>query len=99
MNRRLGAWILALLAACPCARSQVIEYTSNGMKYQTLTRSGVTVIYTHLPVRIHEYAVVQAAISNGSNAPYVIRPDDFSFVHTDGAVAKAVSARTIIDML
>jgi hypothetical protein len=99
MNRRLGAWIVALVAAYPCARSQVIEYTSNGMKYQTLTRSGVTVIYTHLPVRIHEYAVVQAAISNGSNAPYVIRPDDFSFVHTDGTVAKAVSARTIIDML
>ncbi len=99
MNRQLGAWILALVAANPCARAQVIEYTSNGMKYQTLTRSGVTVIYTHLPVRIHEYAVVQAAISNGSNAPYVIRPDDFSFVHTDGTVAKAVSARTIIDML
>ena len=99
MNRQLGAWILALVAANPCAHAQVIEYTSNGMKYQTLTRSGVTVIYTHLPVRIHEYAVVQAAISNGSNAPYVIRPDDFSFVHTDGTVAKAVSARTIIDML
>jgi hypothetical protein len=71
----------------------------NGMKYQTLTRSGVTVIFTHLAERIHEYTVIQAAISNGSNAPYVIRPEDFSFVRSDGAVVRAVSARTIIDML
>jgi hypothetical protein len=100
MNRRLQAYFLGLLLlTSDYAWTQVIEYVSNGMKYQTLTRSGVTVIFTHLPERIHEYTVIQAAVSNGSSAPYVIRPEDFSFVRTDGAVIKAVPARTVIDML
>ena len=91
--------MLALVLASPCVHAQVIEYVSNGMKYQTLTRSGVTVIFTHLTERIHEYSVVQTAIANGSAAPYIVRPEDFSFVRTDGAVIKAVGARTVIDML
>ncbi len=36
------------------------------MKYQTLTRGGVTVMYTHLPSHIREYSILQAAVSNGS---------------------------------
>ncbi len=99
MNRLLRAGILAIASAYQCADAQVIEYMSNGMKYQTLTRSGVTVIFTHLPDRIHEYTIVQAAIANGSGAPYIIRPEDFSFVRTDGTVVRAVPARTVIDML
>lgn len=99
MNRLLGAGILALLSASPYARAQVIEYVSNGMKYQTLTRSGVTVIFTHLADRIHEYTIIQAAIANGSPAPYIVRPEDFSFLRNDGTIVRAVGARTVIDML
>lgn len=99
MNREFGAWGLALLMACPCAFAQVIEYSSNGMKYQTLTRSGVTIIFTHLPQHLHEYTAIQTAISNGSDAPYVIHPEDFSFVRNDGTVVKAVATKTVIDML
>lgn len=99
MNRLLGAGILALLSASPYAHAQVIEYVSNGMKYQTLTRSGVTVIFTHLADRIHEYTIIQAAIANGSPAPYIVRPEDFSFVRNDGTIVRAVGARTVIDML
>ena len=99
MNRRLGAGILGLLLSYQCLRAQVIEYVSNGMKYQTLTRSSVTVIFTHLPHRIHEYTIIQAAVSNGAASPYVIRPEDFTFVRNDGTVVKAVPARTVIDML
>src|SRR5271157_652695 len=99
MNRLLGAGIVALALAYQCVHAQVIEYVSNGMKYQTLTRSGVTVIFTHLADRIHEYTIIQAAIANGSASPYIIRPEDFSFVRNDGAVIKAVPARTVIDML
>ena len=99
MNRRLGACCLSLFVVYQWAPAQVIEYTSNGMKYQTLTRSGVTVIFTHLPARIHEYTIIQAAVSNGSTAPYVIHPEDFSFVRNDGSVVNAVPARTVIDML
>ena len=99
MERRFGAWVFAAVLASSSAMAQVIEYMSNGMKYQTLTRSGVTVIFTHLPNRIHDYTIIQAAISNGSEAPYVIRPEDFSYVRGDGMVVKAVGARTIVDML
>jgi hypothetical protein len=99
MNRLLGAGILTLTLACRCVPAQVIEYMSNGMKYQTLTRSGVTVIFTHLAERIHEYTIIQVAVANGSTSPYFVRPDDFSFVRNDGVVVKAVPARTVIDML
>jgi hypothetical protein len=99
MNRRVWAGRAALFVAYQYARAQVIEYVSNGMKYQTLTRSGVTVIFTHLPQRLHEYTSIQAAISNGSESPYVIRPEDFTYVRNDGTVVKAVSATTVIDML
>src|SRR5579863_6467661 len=99
MNRELRACGLALLMAYQCASAQVIEYTSNGMKYQALTRSLVTVIFTHLPQRLHEYTVIQAAVSNGSDAPYVIHPEDFNFVRNDGTVVKAVPAKAVIDML
>ena len=99
MNRLRGACCLALIVVYQYALAQVIEYTSNGIKYQTLTRSGVTVIFSHLPERIHEYTIIQAAVSNGSSAPYVIRPEDFSYVRSDGMVVRAVPARTVIDML
>jgi hypothetical protein len=43
--------------------------------------------------------IVQAVISNGSQGPYVIRPEDFTFQRSDGQTIRAVSARTVIDML
>src|SRR5450755_1669046 len=99
MNRLLGAGSLGLLLLCHSALSQVIEVESNGLTYQTLTRSGVTVMFTHLPGTLHQYAIVQVAISNGSAGPYVIRPEDFTFEKSDGHAIQAVSARTVIDML
>jgi hypothetical protein len=99
MKWLLGAVSLALLLLCPCAPAQVIEVQSNGLTYQTLTRSGVTVMFTHLPVSLHQYVIVQVAVSNGSSGPYVIRPEDFTFERADGQKIRAVSARTVIDML
>ena len=81
------------------AFAQVIEFESNGLKYQTLTKSGVTVMFTHLPGRLHEYTIVQAAISNGSNGPYTIRPEDFWYQRDDGSQLEATPAKTVIDML
>ena len=60
---------------------------SNGLKYQTLTKSGVTVMFATLPQHLREYAILQVAVSNGSKAPYVIRPEDFTFVRLDGVGA------------
>jgi hypothetical protein len=69
------------------------------MTYQMLTRSGVTLMFTHLPGYLHQYTIVQVAISNGSEGPYIIRPEDFTFERTDGQRIRAVPARTVIDML
>jgi len=99
MKRLLGAVGLALVLLCPCVRAQVIEVQSNGLTYQTLTRSGITVMFTHLPGALHQYAIVQVAISTGSQGPYVMRPEDFTFERADGQKVRAVSAKTVIDML
>lgn len=85
------------LSAGACA--QVIEFESNGLKYQTLTRSGVTVMYAAMPNHLHEYGIVQVAVSNGSPGSYVIKPEDFSFVRSDGVVLRATPARAVVNML
>jgi len=59
----------------------------------------VTLMFTHLPGALHQYVIVQVAISNGSPGPYVIRPEDFTFERSDGQAIRAVSARAVIDML
>jgi len=99
MNRLLGAFGLATVWLSQCALAQVIEVQSNGIAYQTLTRSGVTVMFNHLPVTLHQYAIVQVAVSNGSQGPYIIRPEDFTFERAGGEKIRAVSARAVIDML
>src|SRR4051812_13397094 len=81
------------------ASAQVIEFESNGLKYQTLTRSGVTVMFAIMPQPLRNYAILQVAVSNGSKAPYVIRPEDFTFVRPDGAVLRASPARIVVSML
>jgi len=99
MNRLLGAGGLALLLLCPCAHAQVIEYESNGLKYQTLTKSGVTIMFAVLPSHLHEYTTIQAAVSNGSEGPYVIRPEDFTYVRDGNVAVRAAAALTVVDML
>jgi hypothetical protein len=88
-----------LLFVCAAAHAQVIEFESNGLKYQTLTRSGVTVMYAVMPSRLHEYGIIQVAVANGSQAPYIIKPEDFTYVRTDGVVLKASPAGTVVGML
>ncbi len=99
MNRLLGAGAISLTLLYHCAHAQVIEFETNGLKYQTLTHSGVTVMYTHLGNHIHEYSILQAAISNGSNSLYIVRPEDFTYVHPDGTTIIASSLKSVIDML
>jgi hypothetical protein len=55
-------------------------------------------MYAHLSPRIHQYSILQAAISNGSAGPYVVRPEDFVYVR-DTSEVRAVSAKTVIQML
>src|SRR5947209_3802331 len=98
MKRFLALAALALALACQ-SRAQVIEYESNGLKYQTLTRSGVTVIFTQLPSHVHDYTVLQISVSNGSAGPYVIRPEDFSYVRNEGPAIHALPSRTVVAVL
>lgn len=95
----LGVRLAALVLCWLPARAQVIEFDSNGLKYQTLTRSGVTVMFAQLPTRIHSFTIVQVAISNGAQAPYFIRPEDFTYIRGDGSALRATPARTVIAIL
>jgi len=99
MVRRLGVCALARMLAVVCLNAQVIEFETNGLKYQTLTRSGVTVMFAVMPQHLHEYAIIQVAVSSGSKGPYIIRPEDFTYVRADGVVLRAASARNVISML
>jgi hypothetical protein len=99
MSRSARALALCLFALASAASSQVIEFESKGLKYQTLTRSGVTVMYAHLHVQVREYTVLQVAVSNGAAGAYVIRPEDFYFERTDGVTLRGAAARTVVSQL
>jgi hypothetical protein len=81
------------------ALGQVIEFESGGLHYQTLTRRGVTVMFAHMPAHVRDFFIVQVAVSNGSQGPYTIRPEDFRFVRADGTVVRATPAREVVNML
>lgn len=98
MSRLLGVIAATIVLSCPTP-AQVIEFESNGLKYLTLTKSGVTVMFAPLPTHIHEYAIIQVAVSNGAASPYFIRPEDFTYVRSDGAEVHATPARTVVAML
>jgi hypothetical protein len=93
-----GICVLTVLSTLPgCA--QVIEFEQNGLKYQTLTRSGVTVMFAHMPQHLKGYSMVQAAISNGSPLSCSIRPEDFSYQRKENGPIAAAPATQIVSML
>ena len=71
MPGRVRACATAMMF-CLCAYSQVIEFESGGLKYQTLTRRGVTLMFAHMPAHVRDFSIVQVAVSNGSAAPYTV---------------------------
>lgn len=93
---RYGAIFLGLCLTVP---GQVIEFESNGLKYQTLTKRGVTVMFAHLPLHVREFSILQVAVSNGSPGPYTIRPEDFTFQKEDGVAVHAWPARSVVGLL
>jgi hypothetical protein len=96
MGLQRGAVILLV---CGVLAGQVIEFESNGLKYQTLTKGGVTVMFAPLPARLKEFSIIQVAVSNGSRGPYTIRPEDFSFYRQDGSEVHAWPARAVVSLL
>jgi hypothetical protein len=93
---RAAALLVGLAIGVP---GQVIEFESNGLKYQTLTKRGITVMFAHLPGHIRNFSVLQVAVQNGSEGPYTIRPEDFSFEKDGGGEMRAWPARDVVELL
>src|ERR1017187_129764 len=73
-----------LLGVCLSIPGQVIEFESNGLKYQTITKGGVTLMVAHLPGHVRELSILHVADSNGAPRPYTVRPQDFSYKKDKG---------------
>jgi hypothetical protein len=71
----------------------------NGLKYQTLTRDGLTLMVAQLPTHVRDYSVLQVAVSNGGESVRLIKPEDFSLLRDDGVLLQALAARTVVDSL
>ncbi len=97
-RRHVGRLALATLLVC-VARAQVIEFESGGLRYQTLTRNGVTIMFAPMPSQVRGYSMIQVAVSNGSSQPCVIRPEQFQFELGNGTVVQAVPAVQVINQL
>jgi hypothetical protein len=78
-----------LLLATLGVRAQVIEFESGGLRYKTLTRNGVTVMFAHLPNHVRNYSIIQVAVSNGSQIPWMIKVTDFQFERPEGVLPPA----------
>lgn len=87
----IGLWITLCFA-----QAQVIEFESNGLKYQTLTRNSVTVMFATLPSNIKGYTILQVAVSNGSKFFYSVDPEDFVLRREDGSSERALPARQVV---
>jgi len=90
--------LLGLLAAV-AAQAQVIEFYSNGLRYQTMTKDGLTVMYAEMPLQVRGYAVLQVAVINGTDSLYVVQPIAFSYQVADGRVVQATGENDVVSEL
>jgi hypothetical protein len=96
-SRRVAVVFLAL-SAVSGVPGQVIEYEANGLKYQTLSRKGLTVIVTHMPNHVAGFGLIQVSISNGSDMYWTVQPEDFSYIKQEQSLV-AISAGQVVDVL
>lgn len=100
MNLRALYVPAAVLAVCAAGLSaQVIEFESSGLRYQTLSKNGITVMFAYLPAHLHDYQIIQVGVSNGSQEACTIRPEDFVFERTEGTRLYATPAKVVVDRL
>lgn len=88
------------MAACSAAlvSAQVIEYEISGIKYQTLSRQGLTVIMTRLPNQVAGFGLIQVSIANGSDHYWTIGPEDFSYIRSEASL-NGIPAGQVVDIL
>lgn len=89
---------MAMFTVCRLG-AQVIQFESGGLKYQTLSKKGVTVMFAHMPAQLRDYSIVQVGVMNGSPTVQTVRPEDLSFRREDGTVTFALPARVVVDHL
>jgi hypothetical protein len=89
----------AIMFFIAAAHAQVIEFESGGLKYKALTHNGITVMFAPITMRIHDYAIMQVAISNGSPVSWAFKPDDFVFERPDGTFVKGSTANAVVETL
>ena len=89
---------IALFAAA-ILPAQVIEFESGGLKYKTLTRNGVTIMFAPMPSLVREYTILQVAVSNGSQIPWALKTADFRFEKADGSVLQPMNPRVVVNEL
>jgi hypothetical protein len=100
VSRQLRRFIAACVALWAAAYlyGQVIEYEANGLKYQTLSRKGLTLIVTRMPNHVAGFGLFQVSISNGSEIYWTVQPEDFSYIRQDVSIA-ALPAGEVVDVL
>ena len=94
-GRLLAGLIVMALTGC----AQVIEFYSNGLKYLTLTKSGVTVMYAEMPLQVRGYAVLQVAVINGGGIPRFVQPSWLTYELPDGRTIQAAGEQQVITEL
>lgn len=76
-----------------------LEFQSRGLDYEALTRDGITVMFSPLPPHIKDFNIIQITVTNGSPVSWTVKPEDFTFVRTDGTVLPSVSADYVVESL
>lgn len=93
-------WLfLGVLAFTATLRAQVIEYETGGVKHQTLTRNGITVMFAVSQAHVRDYAMIQVSVANGSQIYSTIRPEDFTYTMADGQAIRASAADEVVKNL
>jgi hypothetical protein len=98
LSRRAAIAGIIAMAATPVP-AQVIEYETNGQKYQTLSRKGLTIIVTHMPNHVAGFGLIQVSVANGSAIYWTVRPEAFSYIKAGSAPLSAISANQVVDLL
>ncbi|MCZ2154102.1 MAG: hypothetical protein LC114_09420 [Bryobacterales bacterium] len=88
--------LLACILFVPAAFGQVIEFESGGSLFQTLSRDGLTIMFTRLPGALRAYNVLQVSVANGSGEVREVRPEDFSIERPDGRTVQATPAAEVV---
>lgn len=91
--------LVLLAAGLSLGNAQVIDFESGGLRYKTLTKNGLTIMFAHLPTQIREYTIMQVAVSNGSQIPWTIKPADFRFIKADGSSLVPTNPRAVVNEL